>query len=129
MDARLRQLVETSSDVVLRTHVEPADTMVQERARASVNSDSLAAFMNGGTDNLNRKCVLRATLAMDRPLCVGLKNSPPYVWVPSHCFCAHRYWVHKALRITHESMNVKGSGSAGHDNSHTTISKLYIDLP
>lgn len=52
----LRSLVDASSVAVLAsTHVEPADTMREERARATINSDALAVYMNGGQAKLDRK--------------------------------------------------------------------------
>ena len=55
-DSALRSLVDSSSAAVLGgTHVEPAETMRQERTRASVDSGALAAFMNGGQAKLDRK--------------------------------------------------------------------------
>lgn len=55
-DTQLRKLVDASSAAVLgHTHVEPADTMQQERKRASIDSGALAAYMNGGQTKLDRK--------------------------------------------------------------------------
>jgi hypothetical protein len=67
MKERLRQLADASSDVILRTHVEPADTMIEERSRASIDSKLLAAFMNGGIDNLNRKCATSSPIRLHIP--------------------------------------------------------------
>lgn len=55
-DDRLRQLVDASSRAVLGdTHVEPTEDMAAERKRASIDSEALAVFMNGGAAKLQRK--------------------------------------------------------------------------
>ena len=55
-DERLKTLVQKSSDVVLATHVEPRDDMLEERRRASFDASSLAAYLNGGKEKLQRMC-------------------------------------------------------------------------
>ena len=66
-DERLRQLVDASSRVVLGdTHVEPTEDMVAERRRASIDSEALAVFMNGGAAKLQRKCVWYAVVSFAR---------------------------------------------------------------
>lgn len=57
-DDRIRHLVDANSKAVLGdTHVEPKADMAAERQRASVDSEALAVYMNGGTAKLQRKCV------------------------------------------------------------------------
>jgi hypothetical protein len=58
-DERTKALVQKSSDVVLATHVEPRDDMLEERRRASFDASSLAAYLNGGKEKLQRLCVLK----------------------------------------------------------------------
>ena len=66
-DERLRQLVDASSRVVLGdTHVEPTEDMVAERRRASIDSEALAVFMNGGAAKLQRKCVWYSLVSIVR---------------------------------------------------------------
>lgn len=55
-DDRSKALVKQSSDVVLSTHIEPRDDMLEERRRASFNATSLAAYLNGGKEKLQRLC-------------------------------------------------------------------------
>ena len=47
-DDRIQDLVKKSSDIVLATHIEPRDDMLEERRRASFDASSLAAYLNGG---------------------------------------------------------------------------------
>ena len=56
-DKRTKALVKKSSDVVLATHIEPRDDMLAERGRASFDISSLAAYLNGGKEKLQRMCV------------------------------------------------------------------------
>ncbi len=56
VDERTRQLVATSSHVVLATHVEPADDMRAERARSALDTRQLAEYLNGGKEKLQRMC-------------------------------------------------------------------------
>jgi hypothetical protein len=64
-DDRLRNLVDASSRVVLgNTHVEPTTDMAVERRRASIDSEALAVFMNGGAAKLQRKCVMSILLVV-----------------------------------------------------------------
>lgn len=56
VDERTKALVQKSSDVVLATHVEPRDDMLEERRRASFDASSLAAYLNGGNEKLQRLC-------------------------------------------------------------------------
>lgn len=53
-DERTKALVKKSSDVVLATHIEPRDDMLEERSRASFDVHSLAAYLNGGKEKLHR---------------------------------------------------------------------------
>ncbi|CAK0735983.1 hypothetical protein CVIRNUC_000672 [Coccomyxa viridis] len=53
-DERTKALVKKSSDVVLATHIEPRDDMLAERGRASFDISSLAAYLNGGLEKLQR---------------------------------------------------------------------------
>ena len=55
-DEATKALVKKSSDVVLATHIEPRDDMLAERGRASFDISSLAAYLNGGKDKLQRMC-------------------------------------------------------------------------
>ncbi|KAK9824680.1 hypothetical protein WJX72_012328 [[Myrmecia] bisecta] len=57
-DERTRKLVAASSEVVLANHVEPTADMRAERARASFDSEELAAYLNGGRHKLQRKAEL-----------------------------------------------------------------------
>ena len=57
-DERVKALVQKSSDVVLATHVEPRDDMLEERRRASFDASSLAAYLNGGKEKLQRLCAV-----------------------------------------------------------------------
>jgi hypothetical protein len=52
--AAARARVAAASSSVLATHVEPADDMVAERARASFPPATVAAFLHGGADKLER---------------------------------------------------------------------------
>ena len=60
VDERTKALVQKSSDVVLATHVEPRDDMLEERRRASFDASSLAAYLNGGKEKLQRLCAMLA---------------------------------------------------------------------
>ena len=53
-DNRIQDLVKKSSDIVLATHIEPRDDMLEERRRASFDASSLAAYLNGGKEKLQR---------------------------------------------------------------------------
>ncbi len=55
-DDRIHDLVKKSSDIVLATHIEPRDDMLEERRRASFDASSLAAYLNGGKEKLQRLC-------------------------------------------------------------------------
>lgn len=54
-DERTRSLVDTSSKVILANHIEPADDIVQERQRASIDVPSLSAYLYGGQNALDRQ--------------------------------------------------------------------------
>lgn len=56
VDQRISSLVKKSSDIVLATHIEPRDDMIEERRRASFDASSLAAYLNGGKEKLQRLC-------------------------------------------------------------------------
>ena len=55
-DERISSLVKKSSDIVLANHIEPRDDMLEERRRASFDASSLAAYLNGGQEKLQRLC-------------------------------------------------------------------------
>ena len=55
-DERTKALVKKSSEIVLATHIEPRDDMLEERRRASFDASSLAAYLNGGKEKLQRLC-------------------------------------------------------------------------
>lgn len=55
VDERARKLAASSAEVVLRPHVEPKDDMLRERARATFNSNELAAYVNGGQEILDKR--------------------------------------------------------------------------
>ncbi len=52
--APARALVSGAGAAVLAHHVEPAADMVAERARASFQPATVAAFLHGGADKLER---------------------------------------------------------------------------
>jgi acyl-CoA oxidase len=55
MDSRQRSLVANASEIILQSYTDPKDDARDERAKATFNSDELAAFMNGGADRLEQK--------------------------------------------------------------------------
>lgn len=64
VDERTRQLVATSSRVVLATHVEPVEDMRAERARSALDSRQLAEYLNGGKEKLQRMCACTCSPAL-----------------------------------------------------------------
>ena len=56
-DERTKALVKKSSDVVLATHIEPRDDMLAGAQDVHLLiSSSLAAYLNGGKEKLQRLC-------------------------------------------------------------------------
>lgn len=53
--SRARSLAAQSAKVVMGAFVDPRDDMVRERKRASFSSDELAAYLNGGSDVLQKR--------------------------------------------------------------------------
>lgn len=47
-DERTKRLVDTSSRVILATHLEPSDDIKQERSKTSFDVQGLARYLNGG---------------------------------------------------------------------------------
>ena len=41
--------------LVLQSHVEPKDDMLQERSRATFSSDELAEYLNGGKQVIEKR--------------------------------------------------------------------------
>lgn len=63
-DLKLKELVDDASTEVLKFHVEPKDDMIEERARASFDTQALVEHLNGGAKKLQRKCVHSPTAVM-----------------------------------------------------------------
>ena len=61
-DDRIQDLVKKSSEIVLATHIEPRDDMLEERRRASFDSSRLAAYLNGGKEKLQRLYALACSV-------------------------------------------------------------------
>ena len=57
VDDRIRQLVEASSQIVLSTHIEPTQDILQERKRVSIDIQGLAEYLNGGAEVLQKRYV------------------------------------------------------------------------
>jgi acyl-CoA oxidase len=47
--------VSASSDVILSTHIEPADDIKEERKKTSFNVNELARYLNGGEEALRTR--------------------------------------------------------------------------
>jgi len=54
-DARARELVAHASKVIVAMQSNPKEDARMERAKASFNSNELAAYMNDGEDRLHRR--------------------------------------------------------------------------
>lgn len=54
-DERTRALVQPSTEVILRTHVEPKADMAEERARATFNNQPLLHLLNGGKEKVEKR--------------------------------------------------------------------------
>ena len=63
VDNRQRELVAQASNIILRTHTDPQEDARNERAKATFDSDELAAFMNDGADKLLQRAQLAKLLA------------------------------------------------------------------
>ena len=55
VDQRTKKLVETSSKVILATHLEPADDIAAERKKATIDVQSLSRYLYGGKAVLDRQ--------------------------------------------------------------------------
>lgn len=55
VDQRTKQLVSTSSSVILSTHIEPADDIKEERRKTSFDVNELAKYLNGGEEVLKTR--------------------------------------------------------------------------
>lgn len=57
-DARTQQLVEPATQIVMATHVNPMDDMVQERGRSTIDVQQLLYAMNGGKEKVEQRWVV-----------------------------------------------------------------------
>lgn len=55
VDSKTKALQDKSTEVVLRTHVEPKVDMFTERQKATFDVTALKYFMNGGENQYNKK--------------------------------------------------------------------------
>lgn len=56
IDGRSRALVAQAAGPIIATTTDPKEDARQERAKATFNSQELAAFINDGEDKLHRRC-------------------------------------------------------------------------
>ena len=55
VDERTRALVQPSSAVILRTHIEPTSDIAAERLRTTFNVEELSLALNGGKEELEKR--------------------------------------------------------------------------